>query len=413
MHFALPLALSTALSLVSLKFLPVPFLWISLLFFLAFGWIAITQVRDSIKLISINLAGISLILGICETYLFLAKMDDTTVHYRRIGQQNIPADENASRLAVDHDIFGYAPQKNTKWMAEKYYKDKLVYAAKYTIDAQGLRAIPDTSDGDVGNECIFFFGGSFSFGEGLNDNEALPYLVWLRSGGKYQVYNFAFSGYGAHQALARIQNNYLGEFIDCEPAHALFLTMTGHVPRSSGLERWDTTGPRYSLDRNGEVTFVGHFDDQKDERIGFLIRKVREQFDKSHLYKTISVYWTNLRKYSDNNVRLYLAIVQKMRKVLELRHPNLQFHVVFFDDIWDGTSKLVGEKVLSGLGATGVRVYMVRDILPDSSSEETIHKYKISKYDDHPNAMTNESLADYIIDNIVISPSHSQSRFSR
>ncbi len=342
-------------------------------------------------------------MGLCEIYLLL-----TTTDYRHIERQVISGDGRNAVLRVDHEILGYAPRSNTKWTATKRYKDELVYQVEYTIDPHGLRAIPNVSTRQNTEECILFFGGSFTFGEGLNDNETLPHLLSVRSAGKYEIYNFAYSGYGPHQALAALESDRVKTVTGCKPTYALLLTMTGHVPRSAGRELWDTSGPRYRLDSNREATLAGYFDDEKDAKneqngaLSTVIAKFRWQLSKSYLYRTVSTYVTEVGKYSDENVTLYLAIVQKIGEVLESRYNNeIEFHVIFFDHTWDGTSRSVGEKVLRGLHTSGIEVHMVKDILPDSDVETDRYKYKVSKYDDHPNAIANALLAEYVMKNII------------
>ena len=46
-----------------------------------------------------------------------------------------------------------------------------------------------------------FFGGSFAFGFGLNDNETMPYLLqkYLKN---WKIENYGINGYGVHQMLA-------------------------------------------------------------------------------------------------------------------------------------------------------------------------------------------------------------------
>jgi hypothetical protein len=56
------------------------------------------------------------------------------------------------------------------------------------------------------------FGCSFTFREGVEDREAMPYLVGELS--KYIVYNFGFHGYGAHQMLSALEYGIVDRIVD-------------------------------------------------------------------------------------------------------------------------------------------------------------------------------------------------------
>ena len=45
---------------------------------------------------------------------------------------------------------------------------------------------------------MIIFGDSFTFGEGLNCVQMMPYRVGEIGGGRFEVYNFGFQGYGPH-----------------------------------------------------------------------------------------------------------------------------------------------------------------------------------------------------------------------
>ena len=80
----------------------------------------------------------------------------------------------------------------------------------YTIGPNGLRVSPPYEEvADV--PCALFFGGSFTFGTGVEDDEALPYVAGILSEGKYRVYNFGYRGYGPHQMLAALESGLRSE----------------------------------------------------------------------------------------------------------------------------------------------------------------------------------------------------------
>ena len=78
----------------------------------------------------------------------------------------------------------------------------LVFEAKYTFDNQGRRntsLVKGKKD-----KVALFFGDAHCFGEGLNDNETLPYYFSL-SNNKYNCTNYGFLGHGPNHMLYRVQ----------------------------------------------------------------------------------------------------------------------------------------------------------------------------------------------------------------
>lgn len=86
-----------------------------------------------------------------------------------------------------NDILGYAPRSRNTIVSKKYRDEQLLYDVTYTIGDDGLRITPKYELIEL-NQCVVFFGGSFTFGEGLNDEESMPYLVGKLS--KFNTYYF-------------------------------------------------------------------------------------------------------------------------------------------------------------------------------------------------------------------------------
>ena len=76
------------------------------------------------------------------------------------------------------EILGTSPLKNIRVSARKYYDNKLLYDVTYTINKEGLKLSPLCVKGLVVVMRFYFFGCSFMYGEGLNDDQTLPFL-WV------------------------------------------------------------------------------------------------------------------------------------------------------------------------------------------------------------------------------------------
>jgi hypothetical protein len=80
----------------------------------------------------------------------------------------------------------------------------IIYDVHYSIDNDGFRLTKLTNNEQPHR--INFFGCSMTFGEGMNDEETLPYFV-QKNLQEVKVKNFGWHGYGAHQALAILQSS--------------------------------------------------------------------------------------------------------------------------------------------------------------------------------------------------------------
>ena len=119
---------------------------------------------------------------------------------------------------------------------ELVFENKLLYQVKYTIDDHGLRiASPSVNTEKRQSNCLLFFGDSFTFGEGVKDDETMPYRVSEKTKRRYHAYNFAFLGYGPHQMLAQLQEGLVDAAIECKPAVAIYQALPDHVSRAAGL----------------------------------------------------------------------------------------------------------------------------------------------------------------------------------
>jgi hypothetical protein len=62
----------------------------------------------------------------------------------------------------------------------------------------------------------------------------MPYLTGLKTKGKFQIYNFGYSGYGPHQMLASIQQEMVEDTINCKPKYVIYQGAAFHAERVEG-----------------------------------------------------------------------------------------------------------------------------------------------------------------------------------
>lgn len=362
----------------------VPYLWAAL------GLTAILSIAAGItdrpwrKAMWINLAVLTVTLGIGEVYFWSQEPLERQMEY-------------SEGFFVADEVFGYKPSSGRTLSHRTSTQEGLLYQVNYTIDADGLRiTAPTGADISSHESCLVFFGDSFTFGEGMPDERTMPYQVWKKLGGRLRTVNFGFLGYGPHQMLAALQHGYLESRGHCRPRHVVYQAIPTHVSRAAGLEAWDFHGPRYVLNADGGVRQDGHFDDLPHTALLDRLRTLHRQFpdqvkttlEQSALYRLLL---RSHRPVDAQDVALFGGIVGEARQLIETTYPGAQFHVLFWD--YDDDRQVV-EQVRHELDNRGVQVSAISGILPDFPAARA--RYEISLYDRHPNAVAHDLLADFV-----------------
>ena len=392
-HFLLVVA-AIVISLVSLKFLPAPYIWISVWWFLVFLYATLSSRRSSIKAVWFNIGIIILAFGIFEAYLWIGR--PILAAERLQAEYRFKLNYSKDSQYTKHDFLGWIPTGDNKVKIKEYYKNELIFDAIYTIDSQGLRtSSPDTGEDDI--RSILFFGGSFVFGAGLNDTETMPYQVGLKTSGDYRIYNFGVNAYGPHQMLSALEHGFAENIIKGKPTYAIYEAILDHVRRATQGSINRVGGPKYALDKNGDIVYQGQFGGFKS----IVPKNVRYQLNKSLILKKI-VRWQ--RSTNRDDIDLFIGVVDRSKGLLENLYPGIKFHLLF----WDDDSPQLGEQyapemeeIIQGLKGKGVTVHLISDILSVDVEKKWLD-YKISYLDGHPNAKANELIAEYLVKEVII-----------
>jgi len=328
------------------------------------------------RTLALNLGVTLLVLAGFEGYLFYAQAG-TWSEARNLGGQIIKRNE-------PDNVLGWVPVKEKVVHWKRYYKDELLFDVTYEIDEHGLRvsnAEPSTNS----SECVLFFGGSFTFGAGVNDSETMPYIVSSISSTRLRTYNFGYSAYGAHQMLSALEHGIVKDIIDCTPKYAIYQGLISHLRRAVNKTTWtDNNGPKYVLDENGEPVYSGQFD------VPTTLTWGRSQLRKSQIIRAL----INPR-VTHRDIELLVAVTDASRNWIERRYPGSQFHMLF----WDERQDLNSAEIVAQLRKKEITLHLVSEILPDFHDDEL--KYVISIHDRHPNQSAHMRIAEYVSNKII------------
>jgi hypothetical protein len=148
------------------------------------------------------------------------------------------------------DDVGYIPKANTRMTRAEVEGRTFHHDVVYTTGPDHFRVVPEAAENP--DACVLLFGDSFTFGDGVSDDETYAAQIVTRSGGRVAAQNFAVSGWGPHQFLAGLQSGRFQRAVRCRPTDAVFLMVPSLIWRASGvMNSWDTNGPRYRLGADG------------------------------------------------------------------------------------------------------------------------------------------------------------------
>jgi len=270
--------------------------------------VAIAMRLERGKFIVYNFAFIFLALGISELF-FQLKASENVNYYEGTYNDNY--------MGEDSDL-GYAILARNRVISSVKYstsKDSIIYDVSYTIDGNGLRkTLPQDN-----RNAVYFFGCSFTFGEGVNDEDTLPQAFSNLTG--HRSINFGVHGYGPHQMLRALETDRSRMVEQINPRLIVYTALpSSHITRAAGRAKWDRRGPRYEP-INGETQYVGRFDERRtlSERI----------LSKSRIYDAI---YENFVRYVDteDDRQRFLAILLKAQEL-----SSRKYHAPFVVVLWD------------------------------------------------------------------------------
>lgn len=324
--------------------------------------------RVLLKQICFNLAALFFALGLYELYL--------TVNVR--GTYLVKDKEYVTSDA----LLGYGPENSENYNVNvaKKFKDSndTIYDVEYGFD-DGLRTTPGSNE--KGNKFAFFFGGSFVFGEGVNDNETLP-SFFAKMNETLLVRNYGFEGYGSHQSLMALTQVILNDSIllNATQGHVFYFFIPDHINRVIGNAIWDTNGPYYYL-MEGNLEYGGTFRDLHLQYPPWL-RACRLTWFNSKIYAKFFSQRT-IRK--QHNLDLIIAIIAEMKRLIASRGYN--FTVIL--EYHPGSGKLV-ESMKNELRTKGVVYIDLKEVIPRDGDPLYL------KNDPHPSPKFYEKIAKHL-----------------
>lgn len=281
---------------------------------------------------------------------------------------------------------GFVPEPDTVIRDLKMNGNDTVFNAQYSIDSLYRRITPGF-DAQRKKHALFF-GCSIAFGEGLNDDQTLPYQFQACSQ-EHNAYNYAYSGYGTNQMLARLQFRDLSKQVEEKDGVAFYIFFWDHIYRTIGsMSRytdWLHAAPNYELE-NGRPVRNGSF------KTG---RWSSWWYERIYQLGTVRYFGIDFPlRLNDGHYELLCAIIEESKREYQKQFGNAEFYVVLYPSYLPEQDEFDFHKFKRMLKDRSIR-YIDMFHAIEYGPQHTF------RGDGHPNAETTGRLADILYRNYI------------
>lgn len=264
--------------------------------------------------------------------MFLAEAAAAAYDARQSANGRVTSEYSPPSLTrPDHEL-GYALNPGARVSATRKWFDSTLFRVTYTITDAGVRRTRGNPLGDT----WLFMGCSFTFGEGVEDDETLPARFSEQLGWKANVVNLGASGYGPHHMLRLLETGRLGG-VGPPVKHVIYQAIPHHVLRAVGRAAWDLDGPSYRISGDS-IRFAGPFHGSAGIRALKILRR-------SDLGRLLDQRYRDMDP-SDAEIDLYARIVEKAAALAE-KKLGARFSILFWDDDGNRTTKRIFDRLVS------------------------------------------------------------------
>ncbi|PWK26350.1 hypothetical protein LV89_02521 [Arcicella aurantiaca] len=293
-----------------------------------------------------------------------------------------PKIEGPTHSMTWDNVLGYKPNPDTVHTGTRTKDGKVIYSITYATDHNSLRVTPiDTTKPRM--KYAQFFGCSMTFGEGVQSNETLPYY-FAKFDSTYRPYNLAYSGYGPHQMLARLETNQLKNIVKEKAGVGFYIYINDHVNRVLGtMTNFSYNGGNapYFHKVGSELKHDGLFKDSRKIR-----SLIFEKLLKSNILKLFKIGYPF--KITDEDYELTAEVMAQSAKLFKEQFGNDNFYVIIYPTSVDSFL------IINLLKQKGVKVLDYSKLFNPLDA-----KYAIP-FDEHPTALANEVLIKQLVKDI-------------
>lgn len=180
----------------------------------------------------------------CSLMFGLAVVEGVTLAMSRGGTNRAGTVADDSGLAQSQPLFGWGPSRPGVFHSTKHTADgRVIFDTHVTID----ETLNRKTEPSMGPRPIAFFGDSWVYGDGVDDDGALPQAFADLTDRKIPVLNLAFAGWSPAQNLLALQSGLYAPLLR-SPRHFILFTAAFHLERTACKGLYATShAPRFVL----------------------------------------------------------------------------------------------------------------------------------------------------------------------
>lgn len=244
-----------------------------------------------------------------------------------------------------------------------------IFDVIYTIAENGFRK---TGGADPAADTVLFFGGSFTFAVGVEDDETYPAQFSKALGHRFHVINMGLGGYGPHQMLRMLDSGIAERAAKGRVARAYYFAIDHHIDRVAGIQSWNINAPRYVLDEGGNLLSDGLYSQDGLVRLAYALDR------KGGLPAAIGRAINGLRAPPQKRIDLAEAVIVRSAELVKQKF-GAGLYCLFWAPHWSKDFS----KLTDRLRARGVTVLPVSDFIADLTTPSVAI---LPGIENHPNA---------------------------
>lgn len=272
----------------------------------------------------------------------------------------------------------YPPFRSEASRENRY--DRTLYDVRYTYDKYDRRVVPAYAERPAAD--LLLFGGSFTFGYGLEDEQTWAWKLARDLGSAWRVTNYGQNAFGAQQMLYILEKREIAPIPDAPEREALFLAIKHHIIRPTGLFYHARKSYRYDL-VDGKLTKLMKSVDSPL----YIVPSLPYKFNGSQTVRELSDRFVGvyLRRNEEKLLKIYAAIIAQSSRLLAEEYGT-RLTVLLWPDI---------EDLAPLLRAEDVPVIFAREGFKEWGAEGEV--YQIDPASEvHPNDKATSELAAFV-----------------
>jgi hypothetical protein len=331
--------------------------------------------------ISISIITVALLLAIIGIFY--------DIYFRKFFRNPVPfTTGNLFKASHPDSLLGYRPDNNVYCSGKKIFGDTLIYQMSYRLDSSGHRVTPDSLT--TKEKFAVFLGCSFTFGDGLNDYETIPFL-FSKITKTFKGYNLGYSGYGPNQGLIKLQHDSLRKMVKQKDGIGFYIFIHDHINRTIGsmssfmMNRGQS--PCFELE-DGNVVHKGLFINARPMR-----SSVYEKMGGNSFCRFFGIghpFWL-----TNEHFELTGKVLEKMSNEFQNKFQNDKFYVIIYPSISQKDYE-ADEHIIQYLKNKKIKYLDYRKLFNPTEKRFFIH------HDNHPTALANDFLTKQIVKDLQL-----------